>query len=198
MWNRPWGPSSPTSPWSARLVSSIWSISWKGKQTHSSLAHRTEGFNVTNLISVLPQHLALRGHRVHVPVPGRRQVHVPLPSPEEGGHEQQRGKERDLAGGALFCNLEQRHINLRAWGSNHWGWLWGWKDWLLTGALALSKCKGLPYCSSGTKKAVYYTKDLFDFVLSCFCLFQVCVRNLHLYSVSLVFWNHTEKKVSNN
>lgn len=68
-------------------------------QTHSSLAHRTEGFRVTNLISVLPQHLALRGHRVHVPVPGRRQVHVPLPSPEKGGHEQQRGKERDLAGG---------------------------------------------------------------------------------------------------
>lgn len=42
--------------------------------------------------------------------------------------------------------------------------------------LHLSKCKGLPYCSSGTKKAVYYTKDLFDFVLTCFSfsLFFFC------------------------
>lgn len=32
-------------------------------------------------------------------------------------------------------------------------------DRIKTGALALSRCKGLPYCSSGTKKAVYYTKD---------------------------------------
>lgn len=45
------------------------------------------------------------------------------------------------------------------------------KEGRLTGALALSKCNGLPYCSSGTKKAVYYTKDLFDFVLS-FCLLK--------------------------
>lgn len=51
---------------------------------------------------------------------------------------------------------------------NHCGWfvelrMRRERDWVETGALALSRCKGFSYCSSGTKKAVYYTKDLFDF-----------------------------------
>lgn len=66
----------------------------------------TGGPCVTNLISVRsPQHPALRGHCVHVPVPRRRQVHVPLPGSEKGGHEQQWGEEWDL-GGAV-CNTNR-------------------------------------------------------------------------------------------
>lgn len=62
-------------------------------------------------LSVLsPQHPALRGHCVHVPVPRRRQVHVPLPSSKKGGHEQQWGEERDLGRGwALFVTRTEAH-----------------------------------------------------------------------------------------
>lgn len=114
--NRLWGPSSPTSPWSVRLASSTWLTSWKGElplfvspPPHPiGLQCTVQGYlvSLTNLISVLSlQHPALRGHCVHVPVPRRRQVHVPLPSSEKGGHEQQWGKEWDL-GGAV-CNMNR-------------------------------------------------------------------------------------------
>lgn len=59
---------------------------------------------ISSLSSSL-QHPALRRHCVHVPVPGRRQVHVPLPRSAKGGHEQQWGQERDL-GGAV-CNTNR-------------------------------------------------------------------------------------------
>lgn len=68
-------------------------------------------------------------------------------------------------------NPDGAHINLQVRKQPLWMTMGQMKEGRLTGALALSKCNGLPYCSSGTKKAVYYTKDLFDFVLS-FCLLK--------------------------
>lgn len=142
VWNRPWGPSSPTSPWSVHLALSIWSTSWKSELPtvyiqiscvlffpsyksplytfppplrHQLSVNYTGVSCVTYIyiffLSVLsPQHPALRGHCVHVPVPRRRQVHVPLPSSKKGGHEQQWGEERDLGRGwALFVTRTEAH-----------------------------------------------------------------------------------------
>lgn len=47
-------------------------------------------FSIINHIDLLSlQHLAFRSHCMHVQIPWRRQMHVPLPCPEKGSHEQQ-------------------------------------------------------------------------------------------------------------
>lgn len=129
-------------------------------------------------LSLSPQHPAFRGHCVHVPVPRRRQVHVPFSSSEERGHEQQWGQKWDLGGRRLY--RKQRHINLQAWGSNHWGWLMG-KMWRKEGKtesrlVHLHWANAKVYHIVPLEQRKLCTTQRIYLTLFCPFLFQVCIK----------------------
>lgn len=166
-WNRPWGPSSPTSQWSAHLALSTWSTSWKGElpffKVSLSVASEAD-LDVSAASCPLRPSCACTGSWV--------QISACTPSWLRERRPWTTMRQRTASRGAV--QRELRHINLPARGKQPlrimcggWG---GKRDWIETGALALSRCKGFLYCSSGTKKAVYYTKGVCVCVCVCVCV----------------------------
>lgn len=138
------------------------------------------------------QHLALRGHRVHVPVPGCRQVHVPLPGPEKGGDEQQRGQERDLADGSAVCQPRTEAHKPASMRKQPLRMTTGPERMTLDWCTCIEQMQRFTILFLWNKESCVLHKG---FIWLCFWLVSLsfcfvfkffCVRNLHLYPVSLV------------